>query len=732
MSGKKITPTILLIVILLVLHLYAYRLWIFSSAVLTHGDWVSSLPQYSKELLTPFHVWESNSFGDLKIVPSFYPFLLLEGILASVGFEYGPIERIIFLWPIVFLTPIFAYVFIQTHVKNTISAIVGVLYFIYATYFLIIQTGHLTLMVAFAFCPIAIYSFNLALESKSFFYSIVTGLLMFVISFYEFRALYILSLILLMCFASNIVFQERDSHVSWLSTIWNKSLKALVPFLMVFLLNLYWVILIPVLGSEISQSSSNRPLFGDHFFSLLRSLVNFHPFWTGNAPVPFVVQPVPWYFFFPTALVVLGISVTGNRPKSIAFGILALLGVLLTKQAGPPFTGMYFWLYTHLPGFNFFREASKFYFMITIFYAVLIALGTDLVLSQRWLPQPVKVTFILFVNLILIWNTLPLINGSMGTLFVPRTMPDSYMQINNLITKQNEFSRILWVPKNSRWTAGTNNHPKVDFSQLIGSVSISMHGNFIDESSPTMKQAEYFFETLSTDQADQALDALSIKYVVVPELENNSGDTFSMDIDDRNKYIAYLDKAKYLTLLSDKDERVRIYENMDYKPHIFTTNQTPSIITFGKYDGVMYRADSPSQYSFHVKNIKESVYVFFSEKYSPKWRLKIGKFSWLDSIYNGNYFLAEKYHNKTNVNTNMYLLDPAVLCSQYLCEKNHNGSINMSLTLYYSPQSHANIGLTISIVTFILSVTYFVYKFYIKFARYLKSKFEAVRHPGRN
>ncbi len=56
-----------------------------------------------------------------------------------------------------------------------------------------------------------------------------------------------------------------------------------------------------------------------------------------------------------------GESETRKREYILFFALVALVGMLLGKQVSEPFPTLYNWLYETLPGFNAFREASKFY-----------------------------------------------------------------------------------------------------------------------------------------------------------------------------------------------------------------------------------------------------------------------------------------------------------------------------------------------------------------------------------
>jgi|GEM_PF-7061107 len=59
-----------------------------------------------------------------------------------------------------------------------------------------------------------------------------------------------------------------------------------------------------------------------------------------------------------------------RRRYILFFAVLSVIGILLSKQVSDPFGNLYYWLYDNFPGFNAFREASKFYILIALGYAV--------------------------------------------------------------------------------------------------------------------------------------------------------------------------------------------------------------------------------------------------------------------------------------------------------------------------------------------------------------------------
>ena len=90
------------------------------------------------------------------------------------------------------------YLCIKNNINNPVAAAIGSLVYSYNTYFFEIKTGHITLLTAFTLFPLVLFLFQKTLEKKSVNYALLAGLTGFIVSFYEFRAFYILCLILIL------------------------------------------------------------------------------------------------------------------------------------------------------------------------------------------------------------------------------------------------------------------------------------------------------------------------------------------------------------------------------------------------------------------------------------------------------------------------------------------------------------------------------------------------------
>ena len=145
-------------------------------------------------------------------------------------------------------------------------------------------------------------------------------------------------------------------------------------FVLVFAgLNVFWILPFATAGAMSENAGVGRDLFGNDYFELQEALFLSHPFWTGYGVQWMSNQPTPWWLTILGILAFAGFWVGRKNPYVVFFALIALIGIFLGKQVDPPFGNSYYWLYENLPGFNAFREASKFYVLIALGYSVGLA-----------------------------------------------------------------------------------------------------------------------------------------------------------------------------------------------------------------------------------------------------------------------------------------------------------------------------------------------------------------------
>ncbi len=562
---------LLAILYIVILPIFIYWIWFFKFDILTYGDWGFFFKESQLTLFSLPYIWVESSFGSIFLSASSYFSYLFMGLLGFLN-NFSISERIIYFWPSIIFASTGSYILINKILNNKLAAIISSFVYCYNTYFILGRTGHLTLMVAFSLAPLIFYLFIRTLEEKKIKLVIITGLISFICATYEFRAFYIIAFVLFFYFIYYSFFIEQFSLKTFL-----KNVKfALLPMALVFLTNLYWILGLFQTSSITSNTIFNRGLFGNSFMNILRSITLFHPFWTGTKLESFVVQPIPFYFWLIPTFAIIGLILNRKNKNVLFFSFISLLGIFLTKQVGEPFPHAYQWLYDHFPGFNAFRESSKFYFLIAFGYSVLIGSFISW-LWRNWNKNQwqklTKYSLILLIAGLFLWNIKSIITGEIGTLSVPRYVPNDYLILKDFLLKQSKYFRTIYVPRDSRWGIYINEKPKISNIDVIGSEWKNLLETYNKDGELIQNN---IINAFRLPFANDLFDVSSIKYAIVPLQDiANDNDFFIYYGGDKNPdihqwYIDQLDKISWLKKIDIGTKNLVVYENENYKEPIFS------------------------------------------------------------------------------------------------------------------------------------------------------------------
>jgi hypothetical protein len=89
---------------------------------------------------------------------------------------------------------------------------------------------------------------------------------------------------------------------------------------------------------------------------------------------------------------------------------------------------IYEWLYEYIPGFNMYREATKFYLLIALAFSFSISCIYSMIHKKI-----LKILFIVIFTAYQISTVYGIISNNTGATFLPRTIPDSYTELNTII-----------------------------------------------------------------------------------------------------------------------------------------------------------------------------------------------------------------------------------------------------------------------------------------------------------
>lgn len=675
---NKIKRHLLPVGILLIISILVHHVWFFNLSPITWGDWMVDYLEKIKEYVAWPSLWFTDSnLGGINFGISFWPFIFIAGILAKLDLNIYLVERLVFLWPIALLIPIYMYFLSHYILRSKIAAFISALVFEFNTYLIILKGGHLTLLMAITFTPIFLLFYIKMLKEKKFIYVGISSLLGFIISFYEFRIFYLVCWLALFYTIYHLIIVGRIRRVRQLI---NLGFFSALPISIVLFLNLYFLLGIYAARSLTSNVVFNQTLFGAWYIELSKVMSILHFGWTGGKIVPWAIQPIIPRFFFVPILAILGFLVAKKNKFIPFFAFMAVLGIFLTKQNTLPFPDVYQWLFDRIPGFNAFRESGKFLLYVSISYAILTGAFIDWLWQKAKNYKTVAIASIVtvFIAVLFLWNAKPMITGDLASLFVQRDVPKDYILINKFLSNQTEYFRTFWVPTSSRWSYRLNLMP------VINNYNINTENwhTFV-------KDNKQIYEN---KYANQLFDISAIKYVLIPLEDKANDDNFFEYLGKRKNFIDQINKLTYLNKVNIGTKKIVVYENKDFRPHMYLTSSKETIYKNIKYSKIDHKYLNPTEYQLNLTNISSPVYLNFSESYHPQWKVRVGEFNWLKTIGDKNYFMSDKYHFKNDAQLNSFLIDPKSVCE-------NSSNCNINLTLYFAPQSYVYLGGIISLLT---------------------------------
>lgn len=661
--------------LLLLISVITHHVWITNLSPLVYGDTIYFNPESLNDYYQPLSLWVNSyiTTGSLYISASYYPMFFLTGLLGTLGFHYGIIERLVYMWPLIILLPLGPYYLVRYLLKSEPAAFIGSLVYSYNTYTLIRNSDQLPITMSITLAPIILYFFIKALNENKLYLSIIAGFILLISGFFDFRIAYVISAIVTLYFLYHAVF---FGQIGWPRL--RQSTLLITPILILVLGNMYWIISVYLSNSLTRNALFDRGLFGNDYFNVLYAITLHHPFWTGATPAVFENKVVPLHFFLIPLLTFWGFMTTRNNKHVVFFGLLSVIGIFLSKQAGEPFTGAYEWLFTTIPGFNAFREASKFYFIIALGYSVLIAALSMRLLKFRFFGQ-IAVAGIGGLFLI---NSIALLTGTFGTLFVKRSMPDDYVKINKFINDQPEYFRTLWIPTGSRWGTFSQKHPMLSFDVMIQTPWKEIGRYTMTEYHAPGK---LMLDTFKHPDFDLLLDMTSIRYIIVPLQDHANDDDFIQNYQiPTETYVKVLSTIPYIKRVNIGTKNAAIFENRDARPRMYLTD-THHGSHESEYRSVSLVKSNSTHYEIAIPRLTKSAYLQFTDTYDPAWRTT-----------------PELSHTKNSAGFNSFYIDSTKIKTP------------TNITLRFSRQSPVNLGTGISI----LSVCFFIVLFYYDVRKY--------------
>jgi hypothetical protein len=464
-NKKNIAAILLLIGIIIITH----QAWLLSTAVIIGSDWGFFYPQTMNEWFPIHSIWNPQlNFGyyDFVSVPFLLPYFL-RGLMSVSNIDFVIIDRLLYLYPVALLAPLSMFFLCYKLTKNTIASLFGAVLYAINTYFLTIQIGHFTLALVYALFPLIFIVFSSFLKAPKYGRLLLLLLLLFIAFSNEARIAFLAVIILFFYYLFTILYFKKQYPNKKLLKITGYIILGCVLFLAMLSFLIVPLLFFRDIGIE---DVSGRGFFGAEYFPIQNAFTLFHPFWDGTITTEFIPQPIPFYFWILPLVAFSALLFIKKDRKILFFATLALAGIFLGKGITEPFGNIYSWLYYNMPGFSFFREPSKFYFLIAFAYAVLFSYFTagffriiESKFSVGLKSRLIKLVYIIPLSLVFVSIASPVIHGTLGDAFRQTHVPKEYDTLKDYLLNQKEFFRTMYVPNYQRFEALSSNHPSVAY-----------------------------------------------------------------------------------------------------------------------------------------------------------------------------------------------------------------------------------------------------------------------------
>ncbi len=506
------------ILVPLAFALSAFRAW-FGPGLIIGDDQF----RFSRDVLASYFPWRSAwdgsfTFGIATADSSpTYPLWSLAGLLARIGADFSVIERLIWLWPLLLCLAVAPYALAAYIARDRWAATLAACTFAVNTWTVgLVQRGHIPSLIAYAIIPFTLLSFALLLERRRPANAVAFAALFTMQIMYDLRYAYLTAIVCAIYLASVAIrsVQSRETPrerapAPFSALAW--AIAALAAF------NLYWLIpqLLAPARLPANYDSLAYYLSASSYESLAHALTLFYPFYhyvQGGAP--FAVWPVEPAFIILPVLAMLAAIVARRDPWMIPLFLTAALGIVATSGPQSPFGAVNEFVFLHVPGWQLFRDASKFTSLVAFAYAGLFALGFARL--SAWFSgaagtRATAAVPVIACSLIALYAVLMrgAYDPQRGSNFAPTALTADDRAIQAYLDRDPEYFRTLLFPTWRPHIVGSERHPFVSADYLL---DYSAADGGLGDLFPT---PDTLFDRLASPVMSTLLAQASVRYVVV-------------------------------------------------------------------------------------------------------------------------------------------------------------------------------------------------------------------------
>lgn len=476
-----------------------------------------------------------------------YPINFILGILAFLKMNFLILERMLIVL-FILLGSFSIWRFLSTFSLSEKAKLIGSLFYLINTYpILLIDGGQISIAIAYCIFPYIFQKTYQAVYGKLR-EKLFAGFMVSILGFFDVRFLLILFLLLLIRSLFELTYFWR-----WVKT------AGLVGCVVV-LLNAYWLI-----------AYFKVPVDKDVFLSFIKisaSLINIgHPI--------FVISP-HWYKnifgqitvlrfeFLLIPLLVLLAPILRRKDKQVAFWLLiAVISIFLAKGTADPFANLYLFLHANIPGFSFFRDSTKFFFLLTLSYAVLISMTSEELL-KLFKNKKLQVFYLIIITFYLLYLIKPVFLNQMSGTFSIQPNEKEFQLLSGSLINDKSFGRVFWIPATAPLSYSDLNHPIVEAARIFNKAPFAFGAKGAYEIFNFLREAPYMGEVF---------DIAGIAYIAYPSPDTRRTNLSSDDI---RYYYTFLDQLINLPWVEKKvpESQVPLLKLKNHQDKFFIAENT--------------------------------------------------------------------------------------------------------------------------------------------------------------
>jgi hypothetical protein len=372
-----------------------------------------------------------------------------------------------------------------------------------------------------------------------------------------------------------------------------------------------------------------------------------------------------------------------------------LLIVFFIKGPNSPLGNLFSYLYENVPIMQIIRRpASKLYW---IFIFVLFSTINSVTEKNRNKTLEIFLSIVLSLS---VFNAIYLTVESVK--LTPFKIPSNYYQANDYLTKDG-VKKVLLLPDigglNPEYNREVNFHKGIDFlGQIMEFKKYIPNSTFwtIKDSERDLveKLANQIYENETICDLSKSLN---ISHVVIRKdlLPTN----YDQQLLDRAEKV--LSKSKYVSSSKDFGNNFRIYKIIENCQSNIISSEGASFLTYVKIN--------PTKYELQISGSEGTVMVIYREKFSKNWIMHTNSYSSLISqvfptigIKHQNVVFP---HSQKIGYANGWDIDMKELCATNndAC-KYADGKYVAKLTIEYWPQRLLYLGISVSIISFVICI----------------------------